>query len=36
MTIERRLDEVLRGYHSSFVDKEYAEENDDRDLLMDG
>lgn len=33
--MENSLDEVLRGYHSSFVDKVYSDENDDHDLLMD-
>lgn len=33
--MENRLDEVLRGYHSSFVGKVYSDENDDHDLLMD-
>lgn len=35
MTIESKLDEVLRRYQSSFVEKVYSDENDDHDILMD-
>ncbi|MCX7067642.1 MAG: hypothetical protein NTW85_08135 [Methylococcales bacterium] len=34
MTIETKLDDILKSYKSSFIDKVYSEENDDRDLLM--
>ncbi len=33
--MENRLDEVLKKYHSSFIEKVYSDENDDHDLLMD-
>ena len=33
--MENRLDDVLKRYHSSFVEKVYSDENDDHDLLMD-
>lgn len=33
--MENKLDDVLRRYHSSFVEKIYSDENDDHDLLMD-
>jgi len=34
MTIENKLDAVLKKYSRSFVDKVYSEENDEQDLLM--
>lgn len=33
--MERTLDEILGRYRSSFIGKEYSEENDDSDILMD-
>jgi hypothetical protein len=33
--MERKLDEILGRYQSSFIGKEYSEENDDSDILMD-
>jgi len=35
MAIENNLDEILRKYQSSFIEKVYSDENDDHDLLMD-
>lgn len=34
MTLESNLDSILKRYSASFSQKEYSEENDDHDLLM--
>ena len=35
MTIEAKLDSILKRYQTSFIDKVYSDENDEHDILMD-